>query len=147
MATLYGVNRTLANTPTSDNITDAGLLAGKVRAMVDTYEASAAAVADVIQMGKALPIGARVIEVILQTDALGGSVTLAVGDLEDGDRYITATACNTANQVTRMNAIGGRGYEVDETTASTSDRQITITVAGAAATGTIELIVLYVGNE
>ena len=146
MGTLYGVNRTHYNTATSagSHITDPGTSKGKIISMQDTYEASAAAVGDVIQMGYLLPKGARVVAVTLMTDALGSSVTLAVGDAEDADRYITATACNTANQVTRINAIDGFLYEVDETTASTTDRQVTITVAGAAATGTIKLLVEYV---
>jgi hypothetical protein len=145
MATVYGVNRTLANTPEGSNITDAGLLEGKVRVMVDSYEASAIAAGTIIEMGKYIPKGARVIEAELITDALGASVTLIVGDYEDDNRYITVTTCNTANLRTRLNAIDGFQYEVDETTegATSTDRQIIITTAGATATGTIKLVVYY----
>lgn len=145
MATVYGVNRTLANTPEGSNIMDPGVQAGKLRTMMDTYEASAIGAGTIIEMGQYLPKGARVLEVCLTTDALGGSVELFVGDKEDDDRYITSTACNTANQVLRLNAIDGRQYEVDETTATATgtDRQIIITTAGAAATGTIKLEVTY----
>jgi hypothetical protein len=146
MATVYGVNRTLANTPTGSNIMDPGVQTGKQRVIMDVYEASASASGTIIEMGEYLPKGARVVEVALMTDALGGSVTLIVGDYEDDNRYITSTACNNANQVTRLNAIDGRQYKVDETTpgATTTDRQIIITIGGASATGTIKLEVIYV---
>ena len=146
MATVKGVNRTLADTPTGSNIMDPGVQAGKLRTIIDTYEAAAIAAGTIIEMSQYLPKGSRVIEVCLTTDALGGSVQLIVGDYEDTNRYITATTCNTANQVTRLNDIDGRGYKADETTpgATTTDLQIIITTSGAAATGTIKLEVTYV---
>lgn len=146
MATYKGVNRTLGDTPEGSNIMDSGVQYGKKRVIMETYEAAAIAAASIIEMGVYLPKGARVVEVKLMTDALGSGVTLAVGDYEDADRYITATAHNTANKVTRLNAIDGDQYEVDETTATATgtDRQIIITTAGAAATGTIKLEITYV---
>jgi len=146
MATYKGVNRTHADTATSSgsHILDPGVQKGKVMQIQDTYEASGIAVGSLIEMGVKLPKGARVVEVTLMTDALGAGRTLAVGDAEDPDRYITATTCNTANLVTRLNAIDGRFYEIDETDEDNTDRQILITVAGGAATGTITLMVEYV---
>ena len=145
MATVKGTNRTFADTPTGSNITDPGVLGGKLRTMMDTYEADAIAIGTIIEMCKYLPKGARVLEIALTTDALGSSVELIVGDYEDDNRYITATGCNTANQVTRMNAIDGRQYKADETTpgATSTDRQIIITTSGAAASGTIKIEVTY----
>ena len=147
MATVKGVNRTLADTPTGSNIMDSGVQKGKNRTIMDTYEAVAVASGDIIEMGEYLPKGARVIEVCLMADALGSGVTLTVGDYESAARYIAVSSTwNTANQVQRLNAIGGRQYEVDETTATATgtDRQVIITVGGAAATGTITLEVTYV---
>ena len=145
MATVKGVNRTLADTPEGSNIMEPGVQAGKLRVIQETYKAAAIAAGTIIEMGEYLPKGARIVEVALMTDALGGSVQLIVGDYEDDNRYITATTCNTANQVTRLNAIDGKQYEVDETTAgaTSTDRQITITTSGATATGTIKLEVTY----
>ena len=145
MATVKGTNRTLADTPTGSNIMDAGLQAGKLRVIMDDYEASASASGTIIELGAYLPKGARVLEVILTTDDLGATTTVEVGDYEDADRYITATVCTTANQVTRLNAIDGRQYEVDETTATATgtDRQIIATIGVAAATGTIKVEVIY----
>ena len=145
MATFKGANRTLADTPTGSNIMDSGVQYGKLRVIMDSYEASSTAAGSIIEMGVYIPKNSRVVEVALRTDALGSSVTLAVGDYEDDNRYITATECNTANQVTRMNAITGAQYNVDETTATATgtDRQVIITTAGASATGTIYLEVVY----
>lgn len=145
MATYLGVNKTLSDTPEGSNIMDAGVLKGKVRVLQDSYEASAIAAGSIIEVGEYLPKGARVLDVELLCDALGSSVTLIVGDYEDDNRYITVTAMNTANKRTRLNAIDGLNYEVDETTEgdTATDRQIIITTAGAAATGTIKLNVYY----
>lgn len=148
MATVYGTNRTLANTPEGSNIIDPGLLKGKVRVMVDDYTFASSAIGTIVELGEYLPKGARVIDVELMSAALGSSVTLIVGDYEDDNRYITATECNTANLRTRLNAIAGLNYEVDETTATATgtDRQIIVTTAGAIATGQIKLVVKYVSE-
>ena len=146
MATVKGVNRTLADTPEGSNIMEPGVQAGKLRVIQETYEAAAIAAGTIIEMGEYLPKGARIVEVALMADALGGSVTLIVGDYEDNNRYIEESSTwNTNNQIQRLNAIGGRQYEVDETTAgaTSTDRQIIITTGGAAATGTIKLEVTY----
>jgi hypothetical protein len=147
MATYKGVNRTLADTPEGSNIMDPGVQKGKLRTIMDTYEALAAASGSIIEMGEYLPKGARVVEVCLMADALGGSSTLKVGDYEDDDRYIEVSSTwNTNNQVQRLNAIAGRQYKVDETTegATSTDRQVIITTGGAAITGTIKIEVTYV---
>lgn len=146
MATVKGVNRTLADTPEGSNITKPGLLEGKLRVMVDSYEAAAIASGTIIEVGKYLPKGAVIVEVCLMADALGSGVTLIVGDYEDTNRYIEASSTwNTANQIQRLNAIDGRQYEVDETTegATSTDRQVIITTGGAAATGTIKIEITY----
>jgi len=145
MATYYGVNKTLARTPTGSNIVEFGQMKGKLRVMYDTYEASAIAAGSIIEMGEKLPKNCYVVGVELITDALGSGVTLIVGDYEDDNRYITVTTCNTANLRTRLNAIDGMGYKVDETTDTDTgtDRQIIITTAGATATGTIKVKIIY----
>ncbi len=92
-------------------------------------------------MGVELPIGARIYGWEIHHDALGASVTLALGDVADVDRYLVAAAANAAGQLTQGadGAIGGVGYKLT----GTNDRDITITTGGAAATGSIILIVLY----
>jgi len=154
MATVYGANSTKVRTgPTGENILSTGLAGGRVRCMYDSYECAALASGSVIEMGQELPVGAKILEIILHTDNLQNSTTLAVGDYEDADRYLDAVDCGSA-EVTKMMGtttgnIDGRGYEIDETytgktVGSGTDRQITITTGTGEATGTIKLIVLYV---
>ena len=150
MSTVYGVNRTLANTPEESDITDPGLLEGKVRVMTDTYEAASTASGTVIEVGRKLPVKARILEIELITDALGSSRTLTVGDYNDVNRYITATTCNTGNLRTRLLIIDGFLYEIlgthDTKTGGeglSTDRQIILTVGGGSASGTIKLVIYY----
>ena len=142
MATVKGVNRTVADAVTSTHTLAPGLFGGNVKVMVDTYEAAALASGSLIEMGGELPVGARVLMVMLTTDALGGSVTCSVGDAESGTRYMNAEDCSSAGSHF-TDLADGVEYEVDMTTASTPDNQILVTIGGASATGTIKLVVLY----
>lgn len=139
MATVYGVNYTKYLTPTSSNITDPGELEGKVRVMTDTYEASALASGSTIHIGKPLPVGARILDVILAFDALG-SATISVGDSSSTARYITATSVSSAGMVDMAEGdkVDGLLYEI---TSDTVD--IILTTASAAITGTVKVIVFY----
>lgn len=146
MSEVKGVNRTKMDTATPADRLTPGEFDGRVKVMIDSYEAAALANGSSIDVGGILPTGAKVLEIVLTCDALGSSVTLAVGDDEDTSRYITATAMNTANKVTRINAIDGRSYPVDLTDTSNPDNQVVITVGGAAATGSIK-IEIYFTND
>lgn len=146
MATVKGVNKTKVDNGGIENILPRGEFVGRVKVMYDSYEASALAADSIIEMGQELPDNAKIIEVILHTDDLGNNTTLKVGDYEDDDRYITATDHGAgAELITRLNAIAGRFYEVDNTTPgdTTTDKQVIITTGAGAGTGTIKLIVLY----
>jgi len=139
MATAYGANKTKALTPTGANILEPGQLGGKVRVMTDTYEASSLAAGSTIYMGNTLPVGARILNVILAFDALG-SATISVGDSTTTDRYIAATDVSSAGMVDMAEGskIDGLLYEITSTT-----RDIILTTASAAITGTVHLIVFY----
>ena len=146
MATVKGVNRTILDAKTVDHTLEAGLAEGSVKVMVDTYEASALAQASIIEMGGELPIGAKVIMVMLIHDACGASVTIDVGDLEDVDRYLDGVDVSGAGS-TVSNLADGVEYKIDMTTAATPDNQVVLTIGGSGtATGTIKLVVYYV-NE
>jgi hypothetical protein len=148
MATVYGVNKTLSRDPSGSNIQRPGLQAGKVRVMCDTYEAVALAAGSIIEMGDKLPKGAIVIDVKLSHDALG-SATVDVGDYEDDNRYMDDESVASANTQHFLELVDGKQYECDDTTPgdTTSDRQIIITTASAAITGTIKTEVYYVCGE
>ena len=146
MPTFKGVNRTLQDTPNISNRMEPGLFDGRVKIMYDSYEADGGETTpDIIEMGPKLPIGAKIIDVILDTDALGGNATLEVGDYEVPGRFIAAVDHGAAALVSRMDNIAGRMYEIDETTpgATSTDRQIIITVGVSAITGSIKLVTLY----
>lgn len=144
MATVKGVNRTLADDPVGSNIMDPGVQQGKVRVIMDTYEASSVAIGSIIEVGGLIPKGARVLDVVLTHDALGAA-TVDVGDYEDTDRYFNDESVASANTLHRLNLIDGRQYKVDETTpgATSTDRQVIITTAGAVISGTIKIEIYY----
>jgi hypothetical protein len=139
MASYYGTNYTKFLDPISTNITDPGELAGKVRVMTDTYEASDIAAGSTIYMGKTLPVGARILDIILAHDALG-SATLAVGDASSSARYLSAASCASAaiRDMAEETTVDGLLFEITATTAD-----IIITTASAAITGTIRIVVFY----
>jgi len=138
MSNYYGVNATKALTPTSDNILSGGLIGGKVKTMVDKYEASGLADGSTISIGKALPVGAKVLGVSLSYDALGASATLEVGDAGAAARYLALAAASSAGNRQSID-VDGLGYEIT----GTSDTQILITLVGGAATGTIAIVVTF----
>jgi len=140
MANYYGVNKTKTLTPDGGHIVSAGDLGGNIRIMYDQYEAAGEAAGSVIYMGQQLPVGARVLNVILAHDALG-SATFDVGDTDDPDRYIDGANVSSAGIVSMSEAalVDGLGYEID----GDNDQDITILTISDAVTGTIKLLVFY----
>ena len=115
---------------------DAAEAHGRMRVWYDSYESSSTASGSTITFAR-MPKGATIWEVKVMADALGASVTIAVGDGDDADRFITATTMNTANLVTNTNAIDGVGYNYSAQT------DLVATTGGATATGTIKFMVFY----
>lgn len=143
MATVKGVNRTIADATGVAHTLKPGKFAGHVSVMVDTYEAAALPSGDIIELGGDLPVGAQVLGGILYYDALGASTTLKVGDAESTGRYLAATATSTAG-ATVLNLADGVEFEVTEVpTATTPHSQVLVELGGAAATGTIKLVLFY----
>ncbi len=150
MPTFKGTNKTIADAITPATILKPGLIGGNVRCMVDDYTVVGTEVTgDLIEMGHDLPVGAKILEVLLQTSALGSGVTLNVGDAEDDNRYISAVDCSGAI-IVRMEAaeIAGRNYEItDKPNVSPYDSQIIVDVNAAStvltASATIILNVYY----
>ncbi len=152
MATVYGVNRTILNSGTPDHTLAKGLSGGRVRAMIDTYEANALAANSVVLMGGKLPVGANIVDVILDHDALGGGTSIDVGDAADADRYIDGEDTSSAGTARAGNgeaAEDATAYVIattdaaDISDAANSDRQVQMTILGGSATGSIRLVTLY----
>ena len=138
MSTVYGVNRTKYRDAIGSNLVSSGTNKGQVCSMSDTYEASSLPDGDLIEVCDALPIGAIVTRVMIMSDDMGSTVTLALGDADDDNRYITATSVTVANDILAINTIGGVGYEVT----GTDDTQLAILGAGIL-NGTIKITVEY----
>ena len=152
MATVYSTQRTTLTQDDPSGFVQANELAGNVRVAYGTYEASSLASGDVIEMF-ALPNGARILQGQLAHDAMGSSTTLSVGFGEHKNSAGTtvsasaaaykAAAASTSAQIVDIVATLAllNGEEVD---ANEDGKVVTVTMGGAAGTGTIELTMLYV---
>ena len=151
MATVYSAQRTNSRaTPAVMN--KANELGGRIRVAHGTYEASSLASGDVIEMF-VLPDGARLLEGSLAHDALGASTTLSVGYAAHTNAagtavsasaaaYKAAAASTSAQKVDILATLAlGSGSEVD---ANNDGMPVTVTMGGAAGTGTIEVTIKYV---
>ena len=152
MATVYSVQKTNWNqtVPAVNNKTNE--MGGRVRIAHGVYEASALASGDVIEMFN-IPNGARLIEGSLAHDALGGSTTLSVGYAAHTNSsgsavaasaaaYKAAAASTSAQKVDILATLAlGSGTVVD---ADKDGLPISVTMGGAAGTGTIEVTIKWV---
>ena len=137
MASVKGVNFTnITATPVVK--ADSSEWHGNIRVQYDSYEASSLASGSDISVAR-LPKGAKVYDIIVHFDALGGSSTVSVGDADSAARYIAATSTASAGQMSmsQEGAIDGVGYE------QTAETDIILTTGGASITGTIKCVVMY----
>ena len=152
MATVYSTQRTTLTQDDPSGFVQANELAGNVRVAYGTYEASSLASGDVIEMF-ALPNGARILQGQLAHDALGSSTTLSVGFAAHTNSAGTAVsasaaaykaaAASTSAQIVDIAATLAllNGEEVD---ANEDGKVVTVTMGGAAGTGSIAVTMLYV---
>jgi hypothetical protein len=125
-------------------------LAGRVRVAFAEYEADAEQ--STITMFT-IPNGARLLSATVSHDALGGSTTLSVGNAAytdadgtavalDVDAYKAAAASTAAISSDALDTIAlGKNAVVD---ANEDGLPVTVTIAGADGTGTIQLQMFYV---
>tara|TARA_R110000796_G_scaffold61271_2_gene141913 strand:+ start:14415 stop:14876 length:462 start_codon:yes stop_codon:yes gene_type:complete len=151
MATTYSVQKTKWNQDTPTTRIKPNEQAGRVRVAYALAEAASLAVGPIEMFN--LPNGARILSGELMHDALGGSTTASVGHAAyknadgtvvalDVDEYKAAAASTgiATVDIAATSALG-RNSVVD---ADSDGIPITVVIAGAAATGTIELTMLYV---
>ena len=138
MASVKGVNFTNITADPVVNA-DSSEWSGKLRVQYDTYEASSLASGSDISVAR-LPKGAKVYDIVVHFDALGGSTTISVGDSGAAARYIAATSTSSAGQMSmsQEGAIDGVGYE------NTAETDVLLTTGGGSITGTIKCVVMYV---
>tara|TARA_R100000781_G_C3998463_1_gene99420 strand:- start:6 stop:470 length:465 start_codon:yes stop_codon:yes gene_type:complete len=152
MATVYSIQKTKWDQNVPSQKIDTTELAGRVRVAHAEYEAASLASGDVIQMFN-LPNGARIISGRLAHDALGSSTTLSVGYAAHTNAagtavslsaaaYKAAAASTSATAVNAANTIAlGENSVVD---ANKDGLPVSVTMGGAAGTGTIQLTMMYV---
>ena len=152
MATVYSIQKTKWDQNVPSEKIDTTELAGRVRVAHAEYEAASLASGDVIQMFN-LPNGARIISGRLAHDALGSSTTLSVGYAAHNSAagtavsasaaaYKAAAASTSATAVNAANTIAlGENSLVD---ADKDGLPVSVTMGGAAGTGTIQLTMMYV---
>lgn len=152
MATVYSVQKTKWNQNVPSEMVKTNEQGGRVRVAHGVYEASALSSGDVIEMFN-IPNGARLLQGSLANDALGASTTLSVGYAAytdasgtavsaDAVAYKAAASTSSAGKADVLATLAlGSGSEVD---ADENGLPVTVTLGGAAATGTIELTILYV---
>lgn len=143
MATVYAVNKTKLREAIGSNVIDSGENKAVKFYMYDTYEAAAVSADDIIEVCDKLPAGAMVTRIELITDDLGSGVTADVGDGDTVDRYIDGADVATAAALALFPSaaeIDNLGYKVGQ---ATGDDQLQIKILGAAATGTIKIMVEY----
>ena len=156
MATVYSNVRTDLTQDDPAEFVKANQIGGSMRVAHAQYEASSLASGDVIEMFS-LPNGARILHGKLCHDGLGASTTLAVGHAAytnsagtsvaaDGDEY-KAAAASTADQCVLVadKLSLGAGSEVDlDGEDADNEFVVTVTMGGAAGTGTTEVTMYYV---
>ena len=144
MTTYKGVVKTIADSNSTDHTVASGKGEGSIlHVQFDSYEAATLVQGSLVEIGSKLPLGAYVYEMKVAYDALGASTSFSLGDAEDDDRYITATATTSAG-VTRGNTVDGFGYYIDETDASNTDRQVLLKVVDTGSmTGTLKAAIFW----
>jgi hypothetical protein len=150
MATVYSVQKTKWDQNSPKEMVNPTEHKGRVRISYALYEASAEQSS--IEMFN-LPDGARILDMELVHDALGSSTTLSVGQAAyvdsdgttvalDVDEYKAAAASTSITTVgAALTSALGKNSVVD---ANETGIPITVVLAGANGTGTIELSCTWV---
>ena len=142
MSALYGVNYTKYNTgPTEANLVARGVNGGNVKCLLDTYEASSTTAEDTVAIGKPLKAGDIIVGFSISTDAMGGSTVISIGDSDTEARYLLNQDSSSALSGNNAILVGGMNYVIGT---NSGDTTILLTLGDAAATGTIEVAILYI---
>ena len=152
MATLYSNQKTKWSQNVPSEKVDTNELGGRMRIAFADITLASAQVGDVVQLVN-LPNGARIIDGYLTNAALNTSTTLSVGNAAYKNAagtvvaaaaasYLAATSTATAGRTDIFATIAlGAGSVVD---ANEDGLPITATLAGAAASGVVQIAVRYV---
>lgn len=138
MTAVKGVNTTKYDAgPSGDNAVPQGLVNADVEVWTDVYEASALATTSTIDVAE-LPAGAKVIGGHCTFDDLGTSVTLALGDSDDPDRYFLAQSVASVGQLL-IDRVEGMQYAIGS---NDGDSRVQLLTSGTI-TGTIKTTIYF----
>tara|TARA_B100000035_G_scaffold251760_1_gene220934 strand:- start:7638 stop:8102 length:465 start_codon:yes stop_codon:yes gene_type:complete len=152
MATVYSDVRTSLTQNDPTDMVKANQLGGEMRVARAEYEASSLASGDVIEMF-ALPNGARILSGTLAHDALGSSTTLSVGFAAHTDKDGTAVSASAAAYKAAAASTSAQIVDIaatlallngEEVNANEDGKTVTVTMGGAAGTGTIAVTMFWV---
>ena len=141
MATVYGVNRTKIRAMSPVNLLEPEQTGAKVKWVYDEYVTAALAAGSIIEVCPNLPDEARIVDWIIDHDALA-DVSLRFGTSADDDEFMANVSCASAGKKNfTSNGISlSLGFEIE----SGDGQTLIITTAGpSAATGTIKVAVAY----
>ena len=139
MATQNGTNYAKSINPSLSNRNAPGSIGGRIRSLTDDFTFAGESAGEIINIGKDLQAGAIIHAVRIVNVALGGSVTLDVGDSDDPNRYVSAYDAN-GSVFSDTILIGGFLYVIGT---NSGDDTIIVTTAGGASTGQIKVYILY----
>lgn len=108
---------------------------GVIKCVTDEIELSSLAADSVKPLGRKIQGKIRIVDATLYHDALGTGVTLKLGDEDDDDAIIPATAAATAGKIDLV---------IGQVFAELTGNQLQITTGGATASGTVKVVVKYV---
>ena len=138
MTAVLGVNATKYDAGgQGDNAIDQGFINAEIEVWSDSYEASALATASTIDIAE-LPAGAKFMGAEIFHDDLGTAVTLAMGDSDDPDRYITAASVASLGHITAIR-VDGAQYVIGT---NAGDSRVQLLTSGTI-TGTIKTNVYF----
>jgi hypothetical protein len=114
MAELKGANATKIADPQPSNILERGKVAGVVKVMTETYDASVVNItdADNLVIGKTLKAGDIVIGAFITTSKNVSSCDIILGDSDDEDRYGTVSINSAAAVNQPLVAYAGHNYVI-----------------------------------
>lgn len=141
MATVKGVNFTIAEAPTPATMLDGGKWGGKVRVQTDTYEAASLAAGSTIKIAK-IPFKSILLGIShITCDDITSAGTLSAGISSDVDKFFEAAVFTTANQRTAFGLVDGMGYQPAANTDAA--KEIILTTATEIMSGTIKSEIYY----
>lgn len=127
--------------PGPANWLTAGYVDGRKKINADFYIGlGSESAGSTLVMGALLPVGSKVLSIILHMNAANAGLTMSIGDLDNATRYVTNLSCATKGIFSAtgfIDPVNGPylvGQNPAAPTALDNDQQIVLTTGGATLT-------------